>query len=274
MFWAVAGAMSSAQLGITHGAGDPRRPHPRPVGDRREPRGVALPARRQPQLQRLPRLPLHDEEGRHAASSKIACAASPTPAIPEDEAFRAVEKYIVPMWTNATKGNTRRFWHEYFYELITDHRQRPARGQPRGVLAAGRGQGQAAHRRPRPRGLDLRQHLRLARQARRVQRGDRQVGHRVHGRLLRSVSRALDGRRLSASSRSAAASPATSRSAWCRRSSTTSPSRSSRGPTSARSPTRRRRTAPTRARRRTRRSRGTSSPKRRRCSSSSRTRPS
>ncbi|MGZ3687014.1 MAG: deoxyhypusine synthase family protein [Bdellovibrionota bacterium] len=39
-------------------------------------------------------------------------------SIPEDEAFRAVEKYIVPMWTDATKSSSRRFWHEYFYELI------------------------------------------------------------------------------------------------------------------------------------------------------------
>lgn len=39
-------------------------------------------------------------------------------SIPEDEAFRAVEKDIVPMWTDATKNNTRKFWHEYFYELI------------------------------------------------------------------------------------------------------------------------------------------------------------
>lgn len=39
-------------------------------------------------------------------------------SIPEDEAFRAVEKYIVPMWMNATETKSRRFWHEYFYELI------------------------------------------------------------------------------------------------------------------------------------------------------------
>ncbi len=39
-------------------------------------------------------------------------------SIPEDEAFRAVEKVAVPMWFEATKNNTRRFWHEYFYELI------------------------------------------------------------------------------------------------------------------------------------------------------------
>lgn len=39
-------------------------------------------------------------------------------SIPEDEAFRAVEKYIVPMWKEATKNGDRKFWHEYFYELI------------------------------------------------------------------------------------------------------------------------------------------------------------
>ena len=36
----------------------------------------------------------------------------------EDEAFRAVEKIIVPMWKQATAKGERRFWHEYFYELI------------------------------------------------------------------------------------------------------------------------------------------------------------
>jgi deoxyhypusine synthase len=39
-------------------------------------------------------------------------------SIPEDEAFRAVEKFIVPMWKGATEKGDRRFWHEYFYELI------------------------------------------------------------------------------------------------------------------------------------------------------------
>ena len=37
---------------------------------------------------------------------------------PQDEAFRAVEKYLVPMWMDATKNGKRRFWHEYFYEMI------------------------------------------------------------------------------------------------------------------------------------------------------------
>ncbi|HXX67066.1 MAG TPA: deoxyhypusine synthase family protein [Polyangiaceae bacterium] len=39
-------------------------------------------------------------------------------SIPEDEAFRAVEKYIVPMWKSASASGKRRFWHEYFYELV------------------------------------------------------------------------------------------------------------------------------------------------------------
>jgi deoxyhypusine synthase len=39
-------------------------------------------------------------------------------SIPEDEAFRAVEKFLVPMWLEATQRGQRRFWHEYFYELV------------------------------------------------------------------------------------------------------------------------------------------------------------
>jgi deoxyhypusine synthase len=39
-------------------------------------------------------------------------------SIPEDEAFRAVEDYVVPMWRRATETGDRRFWHEYFYELV------------------------------------------------------------------------------------------------------------------------------------------------------------
>jgi deoxyhypusine synthase len=39
-------------------------------------------------------------------------------SIPEDEAFRAVEKILVPMWKEATATGTRSFWHEYFYKLV------------------------------------------------------------------------------------------------------------------------------------------------------------
>ena len=38
--------------------------------------------------------------------------------IPEDEAFRKVEKIIIPIWKRAQERGERKFWHEYFYELI------------------------------------------------------------------------------------------------------------------------------------------------------------
>lgn len=51
-------------------------------------------------------------------------------SIPEDEAFRAVEKYIVPMWKEATQSNTRKFWHEYFYELVQKIDKKLYEGDP------------------------------------------------------------------------------------------------------------------------------------------------
>jgi deoxyhypusine synthase len=39
-------------------------------------------------------------------------------SIPEDEAFRAVEQLIVPAWKLASTAGARHFWHEYFYDLI------------------------------------------------------------------------------------------------------------------------------------------------------------
>jgi deoxyhypusine synthase len=39
-------------------------------------------------------------------------------SIPEDEAFRAVEKFMVPRWKKASETGERLFWHEYFYELV------------------------------------------------------------------------------------------------------------------------------------------------------------
>jgi deoxyhypusine synthase len=51
-------------------------------------------------------------------------------SIPEDEAFRAVEKILVPMWKKATKNGERRFWHEYFYELILSIPAKKYQGNP------------------------------------------------------------------------------------------------------------------------------------------------
>ena len=224
MFWAVAGAMSSAQLGITMA----------PAIRAGLIHGLSVTGANLEES--LFRLVAHDhykdfpdyryftkQDDTKILNDRMRRVTDTS--IPEDEAFRAVEKIVVPMWKRATEKGERRFWHEYFYELIQSIARESAAGAGRRVLAAGGGAGQAAGRRPRLRGLDLRQHLRVAREDRRVQRRDREVGHRVHGGVLRRLPRAVVGRRASASSRSAAASPATSRSAWCRRSSTTSSSR-------------------------------------------------
>ncbi|QRK11305.1 deoxyhypusine synthase family protein [Archangium violaceum] len=61
-------------------------------------------------------------------------------SIPEDEAFRAVEKIVVPMWQRATASGERRFWHEYFYEVIQAIEPGAYEGDPEAcwLLAAAR----------------------------------------------------------------------------------------------------------------------------------------
>lgn len=51
-------------------------------------------------------------------------------SIPEDEAFRAVEQIIVPMWKAATEKRQSRFWHEYFYELVLGLDEKQYEGPP------------------------------------------------------------------------------------------------------------------------------------------------
>ena len=117
MFWAVAGAMSSAQLGITmapairagliHGLSV--------TGANIEESLFRLVAHHGykdfPDYRYLTK---HDDtvilENRMRRVTDT--------SIPEDEAFRAVEKIAVPMWKEATEKNQRRFWHEYFYAII------------------------------------------------------------------------------------------------------------------------------------------------------------
>src|SRR5580693_2405394 len=117
MFWAVAGAMSSAQLGITLA----------PAIRAGLIHGLSVTGANIEES--LFRLVAHDHykdfpEYRYMTKqddTKILndrMRRVTDTSIPEDEAFRAVEKYIVPMWKNATENNNRRFWHEYFYELI------------------------------------------------------------------------------------------------------------------------------------------------------------
>jgi deoxyhypusine synthase len=117
MFWAVAGAMSSAQLGITlapairaglvHGLSV--------TGANLEESLFRLVAHHAYKDFPDYRYFTKDDDTRilEARMRRVTDT-----SIPEDEAFRAVEKFIVPMWTEATASNRRRFWHEYFYELI------------------------------------------------------------------------------------------------------------------------------------------------------------
>ncbi len=117
MFWAVAGAMSSAQLGITmapairagliHGLSV--------TGANLEESLFRLVAN--DHYKDFPEYRYFTKQDDTKILNDRMRRVTDT-SIPEDEAFRAVEKYIVPMWKDATAGKTRRFWHEYFYELI------------------------------------------------------------------------------------------------------------------------------------------------------------
>jgi deoxyhypusine synthase len=117
MFWAMAGAMSSAQLGITLA----------PAIRAGLVHGLSVTGANLEES--LFRLVAHDaykdfpdyryftkDDDTRILEARMRRVTDTS--IPEDEAFRAVEKFIVPMWTRATAGNQRRFWHEYFYELI------------------------------------------------------------------------------------------------------------------------------------------------------------
>jgi deoxyhypusine synthase len=117
MFWAIAGAMSSAQLGITlapaikkgliHGLSV--------TGANLEESLFRLVAHKEykdfPDYRYFTKE--HDTEILENRMRRVTDT-----SIPEDEAFRAVEKYIVPMWRDAHNQKDRKFWHEYFYELI------------------------------------------------------------------------------------------------------------------------------------------------------------
>ncbi|MBK8976116.1 MAG: deoxyhypusine synthase family protein [Planctomycetes bacterium] len=117
MYWAMAGAMSSAQLGISlapairaglvHGLSV--------TGANLEESLFRLVAHRSykdfPEYRYLTKADdtaILEQRMRRVTDTSI----------PEDEAFRAVEKFLVPMWVSATQNGERRFWHEYFYALV------------------------------------------------------------------------------------------------------------------------------------------------------------
>jgi deoxyhypusine synthase len=139
MFWAMAGAMSSAQLGITLA----------PAIREGLVHGLSVTGANLEES--LFRLVAHHSykdfpEYRYFTKSDDTKILNDRmrrvtdTSIPEDEAFRAVEKYIVPMWKDATASGDRRFWHEYFYELVTTIEPTMYEGNPEEswLLAAAR----------------------------------------------------------------------------------------------------------------------------------------
>ncbi|MEZ6055344.1 MAG: deoxyhypusine synthase family protein [Planctomycetaceae bacterium] len=117
MFWTIAGAMSSAQLGITlapairagliHGIST--------TGANLEEslfRLVAHPEYRDfPDYRYLSKA--DDTRILNAGMRRVTDT-----SIPEEEAFRAVEGVLVPLWESASREGRRLFWHEYFYQLV------------------------------------------------------------------------------------------------------------------------------------------------------------
>jgi len=117
MFWAVGGAMSSAQLGITLA----------PAIRKGLISGMSVTGANLEES--LFRLVAHNsykdfpdyryftkEDDTKILEDRMRRVTDTS--IPEDEAFRVVEKQIVPTWKKATEEGTRKFWHEYFYDLI------------------------------------------------------------------------------------------------------------------------------------------------------------
>lgn len=141
MFWAVAGAMSSAQLGISlapairagliHGLSV--------TGANLEESLFRLVAHHS--YKDFPEYRYFTKQDDTAILDARMRRVTDT-SIPEDEAFRAVEGVIVPMWTEASASGRRRFWHEYFYELITGLPADKHEGDPEScwLLAAARAQ--------------------------------------------------------------------------------------------------------------------------------------
>lgn len=117
MFWAVAGAMSSAQLGITlapairagliHGLSV--------TGANLEESLFRLVAH--DHYQDFPDYRYFTKDDDTDILNNGMRRVTDT-SIPEDEAFRAVERIIVPMWHSANETGQRYFWHEYFYRLV------------------------------------------------------------------------------------------------------------------------------------------------------------
>lgn len=117
MFWAVAGAMSTARLGIALA----------PAIRTGLIHGLSVTGANLEES--LFRLVAHEhyhefpdyryfrkEDDTRILNARLRRVTDTT--IPEDEVFGAVEHLIFPMWQRASERGERRFWHEYFYELV------------------------------------------------------------------------------------------------------------------------------------------------------------
>ncbi len=124
MYWAVAGAMSSARLGIymapairsnlIHGLSV--------TGANLEESLFRLIAHTH--YQNFPDYRyFRKEDDEKILQDRMRRVTDTT--IPEDEAFRKVEKIIIPIWQKAQALGERKFWHEYFYELILSPELKP-----------------------------------------------------------------------------------------------------------------------------------------------------
>ena len=251
------------RAGPLAGGDDPPGQGPRHLLHRREPRGGPLQPRRPRPLRARPELPRADARARSTSCSSRHLNRVTDTCIPEDEAIRRIEDAILDEWTGADAGRRALFPARV---PLPDPAQRASGVQlpdrSRRQLADGRVREEPADLRARLGGLDA-----AATSSPRTACSGR-IGdvHTVRGGI--EYMMALAGwyqawrrrTRRSASSRSAAASPATSRSASCRCCVRTWSATTCRcGATSARSATRPRATAPTPARCRTRRSPGRSS---------------
>ncbi len=139
MFWAVAGAMSSAQLGITlapairagliHGMSV--------TGANLEESLFRLVAHHSykdfPDYRYLTK-----QDDTKILENRMRRVTDTS--IPEDEAFRAVEEIVVPMWKRIAADGERRFWHQFFYEVIQAIDPKDYEGDPEAcwLLAAAR----------------------------------------------------------------------------------------------------------------------------------------
>jgi len=129
MYWAIAGAMSTAQLGITLA----------PAIRAGLIHGLSVTGANLEES--LFRLIAHDsfrdfpnyryfrkDDDAQILAQRMRRVTDTS--IPEEEAFRDVERIIVPMWKAADAEQRRHYWHEYFYELVQQLVPEQYQGKP------------------------------------------------------------------------------------------------------------------------------------------------